>query len=98
MKPEGAGSTALSAEHPAAVGLFKDVYSLEFLELLDEHTGAALHSGLLRNLGRFITELGRDYCFVGSEYPVQVGKQDFALDLLFFHRGLCCLVPNLAAP
>ena len=85
-------STALQAEHPGAMGLFKDVYSLEFLELPDEHTEADLHRGLLRNLGRFITELGRDFCFVGSEYPVQVGKQDFALDLLFFHRGLCCLV------
>ncbi len=72
--------------------LFKDVYSLEFLELPDEHTEADLHRGLLRNLGRFITELGRDFCFVGSEYPVQVGKQDFAIDLVFFHRGLCCLV------
>lgn len=51
-----------------------------------------MHSGLLRNLGRFITELGRDFCFIGSEYPVQVGKRDFALDLLFFHRGLNCLV------
>jgi len=57
-----------------------------------DHSEADLHSGLLRNLGRFITELGRDFCFMGSEYPVQVGKQDFALDLLFFHRGLNCLV------
>lgn len=85
-------STALQTEHPGAVGLFKDVYSLEFLELPDEHTEADLHRGLLRNLGRFITELGRDFCFAGSEYPVQVGKQDFAIDLVFFHRGLCCLV------
>ena len=91
VKPP-ARSTALQAEHPGAVGLFKDVYSLEFLELPDEHTEADLHRGLLRNLGRFITELGRDFCFVGSEYPVQVGKQDFAIDLVFFHRGLCCLV------
>ena len=36
--------------------------------------------------------MGRDFCFVGSEYPVQVGGRDFALDLLFFHRGLNCLV------
>jgi len=35
--------------------------------------------------------MGRDFCFVGSEYPLQVGKRDFALDLLFFHRGLNCL-------
>jgi predicted nuclease of restriction endonuclease-like (RecB) superfamily len=33
-----------------------------------------------------------DFCFVGSEYPLQVGGRDFALDLLFFHRGLNCLV------
>ena len=46
----------------------------------------------MRNLGRFLTELGRDFCFIGSEYPIQVGGQDFALDLLFFHRGLNCLV------
>ena len=37
-------------------------------------------------------ELSRDFCFVGSEYPVQVGTRDFALDLLFFHRGLNALV------
>jgi hypothetical protein len=65
---------------------------VEFLDLPDGHTEADLHRGLLQNLGRFITELGSDFCFVGSEYPVQVGKQDFAIDLLFFHRGLTCLV------
>ena len=37
-------------------------------------------------------ELGSDFCFVGSEYPVQVGARDFAIDLLFFHRRLNCLV------
>ena len=37
-------------------------------------------------------ELGRDFCFVGSEFPVQVGARDFSLDLLFFHRGLNSLV------
>jgi YhcG PDDEXK nuclease domain len=36
--------------------------------------------------------LGRDFCFVGSQFPVQVGGRDFALDLLFFHRSLNCLV------
>jgi hypothetical protein len=40
----------------------------------------------------FLIELGRDFCFVGSQYPLQVGGRDFALDLLFFHRGLNCLV------
>ena len=40
----------------------------------------------------FLLELGRDFCFVGSEFPLQVGTRDFALDLLFFHRGLNALV------
>ena len=85
-------STALRELHPGAVRDFKDIYSLEFLDLADAHSEADLHGALLRNLGRFITELGRDFCFVGSEYPVQVGSQDFAIDLVFFHRGLACLV------
>ena len=53
---------------------------------------ADLHRGLLSRLQAFLIELGRDFCFVGSEFPLQVGGRDFALDLLFFHRGLNCLV------
>lgn len=85
-------STALRELQPLAAEFFKDVYTLEFLGLPAEHSEADLEGALLRNLGRFITELGRDFCFVGSQYPVQVGGQDFALDLLFFHRGMNCLV------
>jgi len=85
-------SPVVTQTHPYAIEEFKDAYNLEFLELHDGHSEADLHGALLRNLGRFITELGRDFCFVGSEYPVQVGNQDFAIDLVFFHRGLSCLV------
>lgn len=85
-------SPAMTQIHPSAAVEFKNEYSLEFLSLPDQHSEADLHGALLQNLGRFITELGRDFCFVGSEYPVQVGSQDFAIDLLFFHRGLSCLV------
>jgi len=85
-------SPALTQIHPSAEVQFKDSYSLEFLGLPNDHSEADLHGALLRNLGRFITELGRDFCFVGSEYPVQVGQQDFAIDLVFFHRSLACLV------
>jgi len=46
----------------------------------------------LAKLKQFLIELGRDFCFVGSEYPIQVGGQDFALDLLLFNRALNCLV------
>ena len=86
-------SAALTQMHGADAGsAFKDAYSVEFLDLQAGHTEADLHSGLLGQLRTFLIELGRDFCFVGSEFPVQVGGRDFALDLLFFHRGLNCLV------
>jgi predicted nuclease of restriction endonuclease-like (RecB) superfamily len=85
-------SSAMTQIHPTAIEEFKDAYNFEFLSLQDSHSEADLHLALLRNLGRFITELGRDFCFIGSEYPVQVGNRDFAIDLVFFHRGLSCLV------
>ena len=40
----------------------------------------------------FILELGRDFTSVGEEYPIQVGGEDYRIDLLFFHRSLRCLV------
>lgn len=85
-------ATALRDLYPAAETVFKDIYALEFLGLSEPHDESDLHGALIRNLGRFLTELERDFCFVGSEYPLQVGTQDFSLDLLFFHRGLNCLV------
>ena len=86
-------SPALTQMHGgAAASVFKDTYSVEFLNLPADHSEADLHSGLLGRLRNFLIELGRDFCFVGSEFPVQVGGRDFALDLLFFHRGLNCLV------
>ncbi len=85
-------SPALRQIHPSAIDEFKNAYNVEFLGLPSEHSEADLHGALLRNLGRFLTELGRDFCFVGSQYSVQVGNQDFAIDLVFFHRGLRCLV------
>jgi len=78
--------------HPEAINVFKDTYMVEFLDLAQGHVEADLHGGLLRRLRDFLIELGRDFCFIGSQYPLQVGGRDFALDLLFFHRGLNCLV------
>ncbi len=78
--------------HPDALSIFKDSYLVEFLDLPHGHAEADLHQGLVQQLKQFLIELGRDICFVGSQYPLQVGGRDFALDVLFFHRGLNCLV------
>jgi len=85
-------SPVVAQTHPEALSVFKDSYLVEFLDLPQGHAEADLHHGLLHKLKDFLIELGRDFCFVGSEYPLQVGGRDFALDLLFFHRGLNCLV------
>jgi len=85
-------SSVLKQTHPAALEIFRDAYMLEFLDLPGGHAETDLHKGLLVRLKDFLSELGRDFCFVGSEYPLQVGSRDFALDLLFYHRGLNCLV------
>ncbi|SEN42314.1 Predicted nuclease of restriction endonuclease-like (RecB) superfamily, DUF1016 family [Pseudomonas sp. ok272] len=85
-------SPVLEQTHPKALDVFRDAYMVEFLGLPSDHVEADLHRGLLARLKDFLTELGRDFCFVGSEYPLQVGGRDFALDLLFFHRELNCLV------
>jgi hypothetical protein len=47
---------------------------------------------LVEQLKQFLIELGRDFCFVGSQYMVQVGGRDFYIDLLFFNRALNALV------
>jgi predicted nuclease of restriction endonuclease-like (RecB) superfamily len=85
-------SAEVRQAHAAAAEVFKDSYVVEFLQLPAAHDEAGLHRGLVSRLKEFMIELGRDFCFVGSEYPLQVGGRDFSLDLLFFHRGLNCLV------
>ena len=76
--------------HPDAAAVFKDTYLVEFLDLPPGHSEADLQRGLVEQLKQFLIELGRDFCFVGSQYPIQVGGRDFALDLLFFNRALNC--------
>ncbi len=85
-------SAALKELHPGAEDVFRDSYLIEFLALPDSHREGDLHKSLVRNLRHFLAELGRDFCFIGSEVSLQVGGKDFSLDLLFFHRGLNCLV------
>ena len=84
-------SPVVTQMYPEVLSVFKDSYVVEFLQLPPEHSEADLHRRLVGKLKDFLIELGRDFCFIGSEYPVQVGQRDFAVDLVFFHRGLNCL-------
>ena len=71
---------------------FKDSYVFEFLNLPDPHSEGDLQLGLVRQMKNFILELGKDFLFIEEEYKLQVGNSDFYVDLLFYHRGLQCLV------
>lgn len=70
----------------------RDYYSFEFLKLHEEFSEHHFQKAILQNLKTFILEFGKDFLFIGEEYRIQVGNRDFAIDLLFFHRDLNCLV------
>ncbi len=67
-----------------------DLYALEFLDLPQKHREATLRDAIVSHMRDFILELGGDFTFVGQEYPIKVGKSDFAIDLLFYNRALRC--------
>lgn len=85
-------SAVLRELHPSINNTLKDNYVLEFLGLPLQHNESHLQKALIHNMKQFILELGKDFIFVGEEYRLQVGNQDFFIDLLFFHRGLAALV------
>lgn len=85
-------STALRESNHDLTNTFKDSYVFEFLNLPDPHSESNVQRGLVRQMKNFILELGKDFLFIGEEYKLQVGNSDFFIDLLFYHRGLQCLV------
>jgi predicted nuclease of restriction endonuclease-like (RecB) superfamily len=85
-------SAILKELQPAANQIFKDSYLFDFLHLPEPHHERDLQQGLVRHLKQFLLELGRDFCFIGQEFTIQVGQKDFAIDLLFYHRELQALI------
>jgi predicted nuclease of restriction endonuclease-like (RecB) superfamily len=83
---------ALREENLDVSKAFKDSYVFEFLNLPEPHNENDLQRGLVRQMKDFILELGKDFLFIEEEYKLQVGNSDFFIDLLFYHRGLQCLV------
>jgi predicted nuclease of restriction endonuclease-like (RecB) superfamily len=72
--------------------LLKDSYVFDFLSLGQEAKERDLERGLLLHLQRFMLELGKGFAFVGNQYHLEVGGQDFYIDLLFYHLKLRCYV------
>ena len=72
--------------------LIKDPYSFDFLAFGPELSERELERGLLEHLRSLILELGKGFAFVGSQYHLEVGGQDYYLDLIFYHLRLRCFV------
>ena len=69
-----------------------DTYGLEFLDLPNQYSEKDLKKAIISNMKDFILEIGKDFTYVGEEYRVQVGNEDFYINLLFYNRALSCLV------
>jgi predicted nuclease of restriction endonuclease-like (RecB) superfamily len=72
--------------------MLKDPYNFDFLTLHDDAVERDLERGLLEHLQRFMLELGAGFAFAGSQYQLEVGGEDFYIDLLFYHLKLRCFV------
>lgn len=70
----------------------KDPYLLDFLDLKDGYTEQDIEGAILAELERFILELGSDFAFMSRQKRIQVGGNDYYIDLLFYHRKLRRLV------
>lgn len=75
-----------------ARNLLKDPYNFDFLGLSKEASERDVENALLADLQKFFIELGKGFSFVGRQYHLEVGGQDFYLDLLFYHLHLRCFV------
>ncbi len=72
--------------------LLKDPYTFDFLSLEQEAVERELEKGLVHHIKEFLLELGVGFAFVGCQYHLEVEKEDFYLDLLFYHTKLHCYV------
>ena len=70
----------------------KDEYNFDFLELGEEHREMEMERALIAKINRFLVEMGGVFAFLGSQFRLEVGGQEFFIDLLLHHRRLKCLV------
>jgi len=80
------------AQSDLALQTFKDPYIFDFLALEATFHERELETQLLRHLEKFLIELGQGFAFVGRQYHIVVGDEDFYIDLLFYHLRLRCFV------
>jgi predicted nuclease of restriction endonuclease-like (RecB) superfamily len=86
------GGSSKSGEMVTPEQEIKNPYILEFLDLKDEYSENDLEEALIKQLEKFLLELGGDFAFIGRQRRLRIGYDWYRVDLLFFHRLLRCLV------
>ncbi|MCG9780623.1 PDDEXK nuclease domain-containing protein [Photobacterium damselae] len=85
----------MTLPHPnseLAVQTLKDPYNFDFLDLNVEAKERDIENALMKNITAFLLELGSGFALVGQQYNLNVGGDDFFIDLLFYHLNLRCYV------
>jgi predicted nuclease of restriction endonuclease-like (RecB) superfamily len=85
-------STLPALQSDLAHDVLKDPYIFDFITIGEEAKERHLQTALLTDIQQFLLELGVGFTFVGSNYHLVIGDQDFYLDLLFYHIRLRCFV------
>jgi predicted nuclease of restriction endonuclease-like (RecB) superfamily len=80
------------ADSDMAAQVFKDPYLFDFLGTADPRREREIEQALVDHAQRFLLELGSGFAFVGRQVQLEVGDQDFIVDLLFYHLKLRCYV------
>ncbi len=70
----------------------KDPYNFDFLTITNNYKEKELEDALCQNMTKFLLELGNGFAFVGKQYKLNVGDEEFRIDLLFYHLKLRCYV------
>ena len=84
--------TMVAPQSDLARQILKDPYNFEFLTLQGDVEERELEKGLIDHIRKFLLELGAGFAFVGNQYHIEVGGEDFYIDLLFYHLRLRCYV------
>ncbi len=75
-----------------ATEILKDPYNFDFLGLHDDALEIAIENELIKNITRFLLELGKGFAFLGKQYKIEISENDYFIDLLFYHMELRCFI------
>ncbi|MDP4131041.1 MAG: PDDEXK nuclease domain-containing protein [Bacteroidota bacterium] len=78
-------------KHQAKLAV-RDEYNFEFLEIKDEHNEKELEGAIMKNMRKFLIEMGGDFAFIGNQYRLKLDEEDYSIDILLYHRRLKALV------